>query len=140
MYTGLTAKLSVGGKDIAYISNWSVEETRDTVQVTKLGSKLKETYPTTYGWSASAAGAADFATLSGQAELRRAMLEGREVEVKFYLSETDRLDGKALVNSFSVDISAEDKGNVSISLTGCGELSLSAEAQIPAPDPEAMNI
>ena len=50
MYTGLTAKLSVGGKDIAYISNWSVEETRDTVQVTKLGSKLKETYPTTYGW------------------------------------------------------------------------------------------
>ena len=32
-YTGLTAKLTINDKQVAYISNWSVDETRDTIEI-----------------------------------------------------------------------------------------------------------
>ena len=54
------------------------------------------------------------------------------VDVKFYL-DVDKnvaLYGKAYVTSFSVNISAEDKGGVSISLTGTGELTYSSAGSI----------
>ena len=44
-YTGLTAKLTINDKQVAYISNWSVDETRDTIEITQLGSKEKEIKP-----------------------------------------------------------------------------------------------
>ncbi len=130
-YTGLTAKLVIEEKEIGYISNWSVDETCDTIEITKLGAKNKEIYPTFCYWSASAEGTADFTDKSAQYEIRRAMTEGKKVKVKFYLGtdvhesgdETEHyLEGDAYVNSFSVNISAEDKAGVSISLTGDGQL------------------
>lgn len=123
-YTGLTAKLTIDGKDVAYISNWSVDETRDTIEVTELGSKHKKVLPSLLYWSASAEGTADFTTSSAQRTIREAMVNGDEVAVKFYLDSTTYLEGKAVINSFSVNISAEDKGGVSISLTGSGALTL----------------
>lgn len=138
MYTGLTAKLTVGKTEngttydetIGYISNWSVEETRDTVEVTQLGEKNKEVCPMLYSWTASADGTADFADEHGQKALRAAMIEGTKLKVKFFLSETDHLVGEAYVTSFSTDISSEDKGNVSISLTGTGELAFEKSAAV----------
>lgn len=137
-YTGLTAKLTIDGKDVGYISNWSVDETRDTIEVTKLGSKDKEIFPTLHYWSASAEGTADFADKHSQLDIRDAMVNGKEITVKFYLDTNAKndtaetryvyLEGSAYVTSFSVNISAEDKGGVSISLTGTKELSIKKTA------------
>ena len=130
MYTGLTAKLTINNSTtaVAYISNWSVDETRDIVEVTRLGEKTKEVAPTLYYWSASAEGTADFATPDAQKAIREAMITGTKIDVKFYLDNDTYLSGKAFVNTFSTNISAEDKGGVSISLTGSGELTLTVPA------------
>lgn len=134
-YKGITGKLTIldgaaartadgyQGTPVAYISNWSVEETRDVVEITQLGEKSKEILPSLLYWSASAEGAADFSNGAQQA-LRKAMTEGTPVNVRFYLDSETYLDGTAYVTAFSVNISAEDKGGVSISLTGSGELKL----------------
>lgn len=131
-YTGLTARLTINDKKVAYISNWSVDETRDTIEITQLGKKEKEIKPSLHYWSASAEGTADFATESAQKEIRDAMLSDTPVDVKFYLDVDNNvaLYGKAYVTSFSVNISAEDKGGVSISLTGTGELTYSSAGSI----------
>lgn len=128
MYTGLTAKLSITQneteKDIAYISNFSIEETRDMIEVAKLGSATKEKVPSTLGWSASADGAADFSSTSGQKDLRDAMTNGTLVNVKFYLTENTYLTGQAYVESLSTEVSSDDKTSVSISLSGTGSLTM----------------
>ena len=133
MYTGLTGKLSIGGKDIAYISNWSVEDTTDIIEVAKLGEKFKEKLPGLQSWSASADGAVEFALVdknkdSGQAELFAAKHKGDEVNCEFYLDADKNVNfsGKGVIESLSVDLSAEDKGNISISISGSGVLALSA--------------
>ena len=134
MYTGLTAKLEIktgseaAAATVAYISNWSVEETRDIIEVTKLGSKAKEKKPSLYSWSASAEGTVDFGSTTNQKAFRDAMVAGTPVSVTFYLDETVKFSGSAYIESMSVDISAEDKGNISISLNGDGELTLSTSA------------
>ncbi len=138
-YKGITGKLTVvnktDGKDqeskVAYISNWSVEETRDAVEITQLGEKGKEIMPSLYYWTASAEGAADFSN-GAQKALRDAMVNGTAVNVRFYLDDGTYLDGIGYVTAFSVNISAEDKGGVSISLTGSGELALTEFEAPPA--------
>lgn len=136
MYTGLTAKLEIktgaeaAAATVAYISNWSVEETRDIIEVTKLGSNAKEKKPSLYSWSASAEGTVDFGTSSNQKAFRDAMVAGTPVSVTFYLDETVKFSGSAYIESMSVDISAEDKGNISISLNGDGELTLTTSAGV----------
>lgn len=136
-YKGITGRLTIlndnqknekttgnyVGTPVAYISNWSVEETRDVVEITQLGEKSKEILPSLLYWSASAEGAADFSDGAQQA-FRKAMTDGTPVNVRFYLDSETYLDGTAYVTAFSVNISAEDKGGVSISLTGSGELKL----------------
>ncbi len=140
-YKGITGRLTIlndsqknetstdkyVGTPVAYISNWSVEETRDVVEITMLGNKSKEIMPSLLYWSASAEGAADF-TDGAQQALRKAMVEGQLVNVRFYLDKNTYLDGTAYVTSFSVNISAEDKGGVSISLTGNDVLTLTPSA------------
>lgn len=138
-YKGITGKLTImdgtnvqnsdyAGAPVAYISNWSVEETRDVVEITQLGSKSKEIMPSLLYWTASAEGAADFSN-GAQQSLRKAMVDGTSVKVRFYLDKDTYLDGTAYVTAFSVNISAEDKGGVSISLTGNGELKLTPATQ-----------
>lgn len=136
MYTGLTAKLEIktgseaAAATVAYISNWSVEETRDIIEVTKLGSKAKEKKPSLYSWSASAEGTVDFGSTTNQKAFRDAMIAGTPISVTFYLDETVKFSGTAYIESMSVDISAEDKGNISISLNGDGELTLTTSAGV----------
>lgn len=139
-YSGITAQLKIGDEKLAYVSNFSVEETRDVIEITELGSKSKAKKPALYSWTASADGVADFENDGAQKTLRDAMLNGTEVTAVFYLCATagklTYLTGTAYVESLSVDISAEDKGNISISLTGSGELKL---VQPQKPDDGAEN-
>ncbi len=132
-YTGLTASLKIGeNKPVAYISNWSVEETKDTIELTKLGVGYKEKIPSLYSWSASADGTADFTDTANQDTLRNAMINGTPVTVNFYLDSKTYLTGTAIVESMSLDISAEDKGNISISLSGTDQLQLTTPPAVGA--------
>lgn len=136
-YNGIAAKLSVMNgetvEDIGYISNFSVEESKSVVEITAFGKDCKEKLPSIYGWSASAAGIADFNTATGQKKLREAMIKGQPVKVRFYLDKDKiYLEGTAYIESMSLDISAEDKGNISISLSGDGELTMTEVPQTPA--------
>ena len=56
------------------------------------------------------------------------MADGTAVDVKFYLNDDTNLSGKAYLDSLSIDVAAEDKANISISLTGISELTLSTLA------------
>lgn len=143
MYTGLTGKVRIGVStstnsdtgtntaaststvpEIAYISNWSVEDTVEIIEVSELGKKAKGKLPGLSGWTASAEGAVEFADAAkGHKALFEAMHKGHEVDCEFYLDSTTKFSGKGLIESLSIDLSAEDKGNISISISGIGELS-----------------
>lgn len=132
MYAGILGKITIAGNDVAYISNWSVEDTADIIEVSKLGSKYKEKTVGQQSWSASADGAIEFADVngknSGQEALFTAKHNRKSVTCKFYLTaETGNevyFEGEGFIESLSVDLSAEDKGNVSVSISGSGELKL----------------
>lgn len=141
-YTGLTAKLvvdfkkgesEVEKKTIAYISNWSIDETRDVVEITELGKATKNVKPTLFYWSGSAEGAVDFESgnNSGHKDLRLAMENGDSVDMYFYLGTSLCLKGKAVITALSFGASAEDKSTISISVTGDGALTL--EEDLPQP-------
>lgn len=63
MYTGLTGKVKIGADtaaEIAYISNWSVEDTVELIEVSELGKRTKGKLAGLRGWTASAEGAIEF--------------------------------------------------------------------------------
>ena len=125
MYTGVTGKISMvtaGGeeKTVGYISNWSIEDTADVLEFATLGEGYKTKEVGQQSWSASADGAVDFADASMHAKLFELKNGRKEVELKFYLSteNNDYLTGYGYIESLSVDLSAEDKGNISVSISG----------------------
>lgn len=138
MYTGLTGKVMIGEDPIAYVSNWSIEDTTDIIEFAQLGGGVTENrgyklkVAGQQSWSASAEGAVDFATASGQSALFTAKHAGTIVDCEFYLNENVKFAGKGIIESLSVDLSAEDKGNISISISGSGKLTSPA-----ADDPKA---
>ena len=144
MYTGLLGRVVIKATNdnspapmVAYISNWSVEETADIVEIVKLGGKYKEKLVGQQSWSASADGAVEFMQVnnsdSGQAKLFTAKHTGVPVDCMFYLDTTVGKEvyftGTGFIESLSVDLSAEDKGNISISINGTGKLALTKPNQ-----------
>jgi predicted secreted protein len=126
MYTGVTGKVKIGDNEVAYISNWSVEDTMAVVEVTKLGERYKDKKAGQGNWTASADGTVVFDGEKSHKGLFVAMHGGQAVECEFYLDSNQtspvKFSGKGLIESLSVDLSAEDKGNISISISGVGEL------------------
>ena len=123
MYTGLTGKITVGGQEVAYISNWSVEDTVELIEVTQLGKRTKDKIAGMCGWTAAAEGAIEFGGEKGHEALFDAMHKGNKVSCEFYLDTNIKFSGNGMIESLSIDLSAEDKGNISISISGCDELS-----------------
>lgn len=137
MYTGLTGKVKIGkgsAVEIAYISNWSVEDSVELIEVSELGKRSKDKVAGLRGWTASADGAIEFGTdgTSGHKALFEAMHNGDKVLCEFHLNETTKFSGTAMIESLSIDLSAEDKGNVSISLSGTDELIYPGKTAIQA--------
>lgn len=145
MYTGLTGKLSIGVTSseesqsvstlpaLAYISNWSIEDTVELIEVSVLGNKTKNKLAGLRGWTASAEGAIEFTdAANGHKALFEAMHEGKQVTCVFYLDDATCFVGKGLIESLSVDLSAEDKGNISISISGLEELVYPGEQETQA--------
>lgn len=127
MYTGITAKLTMKNNAVAYITNWSVENTCETIELTMLGSEDKEVLPSFTDWSASAEGYASFTGIQSSDVLYEAMENGVPVKFEFAL-ETERVNdvekvktgfsGYALIESLSLKASAGEYPTVSISIVG----------------------
>lgn len=134
LYTGVTGKLStkIGAAtatDVAHISNWSVDLSREMLESVSFGGDgYKEKIPSIKDWTASSDGDADFATASGQKALLDAYEAGTVVEASFYLDTTTFFKGDAYIESLSISHAADGKAEISISLSGSGGILLTVPA------------
>ena len=138
MYTGITGALKIANKlgiysTIAHISGWSIEDNTEIISKTELGCDDKKAFAGYQSWSASADGAVVFNSAGTHETLITAKQLGTKVAIRFYLldSELDNKNekstyfcGEGYIESISVNLSAEDKGNISISIVGDGPLAL----------------
>lgn len=139
MYTGITAKLTMKDKNVAYITNWSVENTCETLELTTLGSKNKEVLPSFTDWSATAEGYASFANSNNSDALYAAMENGEPIKFEFALEtetvgEVEKVKsgfkGQALIESLSLKASAGEYPAVSISIVGVEPLEFIENAAV----------
>ena len=137
MYTGMTGALKVVNalgipSPVAYISGWSVEGKTEMIERTKVGEVGRQIVPGFQSWSASANGTVYFDGAGGHDELFAAQYNGTKLLFHFYLNDgkitpsgkNTYFCGEGYIETMSIDLSAEDKGNISISVAGTGALEL----------------
>ena len=144
MYTGLTGSLKILDAfgmplTIAYINGWSVDDKTEMIDCSQFGSADTNKIAGRKSWSASADGAISFAEGVSQEMLFERKAAGLPIDVEFYLDvgapDTDPsqtgtyLRGKGYIESLSVDLSAGDKGNISISIAGDGSLDMIVDGE-----------
>ncbi len=133
LYSGVTGKLSIkvgsaAAVDIVHMSGWSVELTKEILEVPSFGSEYKEKVPSIKDWSASADGSADFASDGGQKALVDAFESGAVLEASFYLDTTTFLTGDCYIESLNIEHAADGKADISISLAGSEAVTLTVPA------------
>lgn len=131
LYSGVTGKISIKkgaaeAKDIVHMSSFSVELSKEMIEVVSFGDDYKEKVPSIKDWSASADGSADFASTSGQKDLVDAYEDGSKVEASFYLNTGTFFKGNAYIESLSISHAADGAAEISISLSGSGGIVLTA--------------
>ncbi|MFT3951179.1 MAG: phage tail tube protein [Oscillospiraceae bacterium] len=129
LYSGVTGKISIKkgagtATTVAHMASWSVELTKELIDVASFGLDYKERVPSIKDWTASSDGAADFATTSGQKDLVQAFEDGAVLEATFYLDATTFFKGDCFIESLSIEHAADGKADVSISLSGSGGVTL----------------
>lgn len=129
LYSGVTGKISIKkgtgtAVEAAHIASFNVELSKEIIEVVSFGDEYKEKIPSIKDWTASADGAADFATAGGQKLLYDAFEDGAKVEAVFYLDTTTFFTGDAYIESLSVDHAADGSAEISISLSGSGGCTL----------------
>lgn len=129
LYSGVTGKISVKkgsgtAVETAHMSTFSVELTKEIGERASFGNDYKEKIPGIKDWTASADGAADFATASGQEDLITAFEDGSKVEATFYLDTGVYFKGDAYVESLSISNAADGHAEISISLSGTNGVTL----------------
>lgn len=133
LYTGVTGKLSFKkgagtAVDIVHMASFSVELSKDIIDVVSFGNDYKEKVPSIKDWSASADGTADFDGEGGQKMLLDAFESGEKLTGSFYLDDTTFLVGDCYVESVSISHSADGAAEVSISLAGSNAVALTVPA------------
>jgi len=131
MYTGITGALKIGERKqrVAYISGWNVEDMSEIIEVTKIGKAHKEAYVGHQSWNASADGAIVFEGNNSQAELFEAKHKGDKIEMTFQLKDGVFLKGQCYIESLGIGLTAEGHGTISISVKGCGMLTVCANGR-----------
>jgi len=128
LFTGVTGNLSItrpsGTKqNMAHMANWSVDVSKDIIEVVSFGNSYKEKIGSIKDWSASCDGKVDFAQNGGQQALLDSFEAANEqVDAVFYLDEGTFFSGKALIESLSISTSADGAAEISISIAGSGPL------------------
>lgn len=141
MYTGLTGALKIvdilGQRmTVAYVSGWSVDDKTEMIDCSQFGSAETNKIAGRKSWSASAEGAVCFAENADHRILFEKKAAGLPLELEFYLDVGENgtdpestetfLCGSGYIESLSLDLSAGDKGNISISIAGDGPLDVYA--------------
>ncbi|MCL2797025.1 MAG: hypothetical protein FWD58_03100 [Firmicutes bacterium] len=142
MYTGLTGALKVyldgNWGTVAYISGWSIDDSAEIIETTKIGEVHKDAFAGMQNWSASADGAIVFNGNDAQAALFMAKQAGLKIKLQFFLDDKSNVtngkstyfSGYGYIESLSVSLSAEDKGNISIGIKGTGKLKLRVNGRV----------
>lgn len=129
LYSGVTGKLSVKkgvaeAVDIVHMASWSVDLTKEIIEVVSFGDDYKEKVASIKDWSASADGAADFAADGGQKMLLDAFESGEKITGSFYLDDDTFLVGDCYIESVTIEHAADGKADISISLAGSKAVAL----------------
>lgn len=147
MISGITARLMFKSGNVAYITNWSIDNSRELIEVNSLGNIDKEVAPGVSDWTASAEGVLAFKdgvdeTL-GQAAIVKAMEDGELVSFNFVL-DTKIVDnntvpnyyftGVAIIESVSISASVGELPNISISISGTSKLEFATPPTAAAND------
>lgn len=128
LYTGVTGYIKVGSTTIAHMSSWEVELSKEIIEVVSFGNDYKEKVPSIKDWSASADGAADFDTSSGQADLVTAFEDGTLLTFGFGITETTFFEGTGYIESLSITNEADGNVSLSISVAGSNAITLTLPA------------
>lgn len=125
--------LVVNGQTLLHMSTWSVSFETETDTVSSFGLKTAESLVGISSWTAEASGACDFSSNSGQSQLVKAAQNKEMVQFIFGLNRaitaTDLTNatyfqGNCYITGLDVDQDVEGKAEISISLTGSGDLTL----------------
>lgn len=125
--------LVVNGQTLLHMSTWSVSFETETDTVSSFGLKTAESLVGISSWTAEASGACDFSSNSGQSQLVQAAQNKEMVQFVFGLNRaitsTDLTNasyfqGNCYITGLDVDQDVEGKAEISISLTGSGDLTL----------------
>lgn len=119
---GIDGAVEINGTTIAYISEFSLDMSREIKEASFFRGKGKEKTAGIFDWSASCNGRAEFTDESGQKKLYEAFKNGDEVTLKLFMGKKTYFSGKALIESLKVDNSAEGEYNIESSFAGTGEL------------------
>lgn len=123
---GLPGCVKVDSKEVAFMSDWSLEQSVDIKDKSFFRAKGKSKTPGIKDWSASCNGQVDFGKETNQKDLQTAFDEKKEIDLELYLNETTFYKGKAYIESLNIDNNAEGEHNIEISIAGNGELKLTS--------------
>jgi len=128
LYQGVTGKISIkkdGGTEefLVHMTTWNVDLTKAIDETAYFGGSateegFTEKTPGVKSWTASADGAADFGSTSGQKSLMDAYLNDDVITGTFYLDENTGMKGDGIVESLTISHAADGKGEISISISG----------------------
>lgn len=129
LYTGVTGKISMKSGsttavDLVHLANWSVELTKEMIEVVSFGNDYKEKVPSIKDWSASFDGSADFEGEGSQKMLLDAFESGAKLTGSFYLDEDTFLSGDCYIESLTVSHAADGKADIDISVAGSNAATL----------------
>lgn len=120
--TGLTAKVAIDTKDIAYISGLDLTLEKSIIEVLSFGNRYKEKVPAINDWSATVDGTAAFAKDATQNSLLDAYDNDTLVTLKIYLNDNTYFEGKAYISSLNLTGSPDDKISISAEFAGSGAM------------------
>lgn len=123
--TGLTAKVSIGEEDLAYVSGCTLSLSKDIIEIIAFGKTYKEKVPAIKDWTLSIDGTAALAADSTQDKLLKAFESGDTLIFKMYLNDTTLFTGNGLVSSFELDAAPDDKISLKSEVAGTGATTLS---------------
>lgn len=128
LYTGVTGYIKIGtapsAKSLAHMSSWEVELSKDIIEVVSFGNSYKEKVPSIKDWSASAEGAVDFDTESGQKQLLDAFENGTLLTFGFGITDTIFMEGTGYIESLTITDEADGNVSLSISVAGSNAITL----------------
>ncbi len=120
---GKGGSVKVGANTVAGISNWSLDPTMNTAEITALGDSAKSHIATIYEWSGSLEGSyRAHDDTNGQIALQTAFLAGTPVTLNLYVDSTHYYSGSAIITGMPVKVDVGDKVGISFPFQGTGAL------------------